>query len=105
MDGTSAGRPFYVCCPRVACPGYNPHHSYAHEETALQEWNRRVQSPPDQCDPICHLAGFTTKDLIRGEMVCFNLDRTGALVSDKMQFHPHSVPLMKKPLLGLPAVG
>jgi hypothetical protein len=89
-------RPFYVRCSRATCPGHNSV-SFAEADVALAEWNRRVQLPPAKPDFVAHLGGFTTKNLIRGELVEFELDRTGVLTSDKMQFNPHSTPLMLRP--------
>ena len=60
-------------------------------------WNRRVQGRPETVNSVARLAGFAKKDLIRGEMIIFELDRTGILVSAKMDFGVHSTPLMPKP--------
>lgn len=48
-------------------------------------------------DVVAQITGFATKDLIRGEMVPFDLDRTGVLVSEKMEFGVYSAPLMPRP--------
>lgn len=60
-------------------------------------WNRRVQPAPARRDIVGDVTGFAKKDLIRGEMVVFYLDRTGVLTSDKMEFGVHSKPLMLRP--------
>jgi hypothetical protein len=89
-------RPFYVRCSHDTCPGANAVR-FADGDVALEKWNRRVQVPPQPGDRIGNLHGFTKKNLIRGELVAFDLDRTGVLVSDAVAFSPHSAPLMFKP--------
>jgi hypothetical protein len=95
-DGPEA-KSFYIRCARPACPGHNPAVTFAEADVAMTEWNRRAQLPPPKPDPVHSLAGFTTKSLLRGEMVEFDLDRTGILSSDKMRFNPHSPALMLRP--------
>src|SRR5262249_52983617 len=83
-------RPFLIRCSDPCCPGYNTSQSYADSEVALRKWNQRVQLPPSFEDPIADVWGFTTRDLIRGELVSLTLDRTGVFQSDKIAFSPHS---------------
>ena len=90
-------RPFQVRCSRVECPGFNLSQGYADPELALNEWNQRVQAPPRHPDRVGGIGGFTTKNLIRGELVWMTLDRTGVLTSDAIAFSPNSEPLMLKP--------
>ena len=96
-DGAVEARPFYVRCSRPICPAHAFNVGHADAELALLAWNRRVQLPPETRESVADIYGFTTKSLIRGEMICMNLDRTGVLSSDVIAFSPHSEPLMKKP--------
>jgi hypothetical protein len=96
-DGQREDRPFYVRCSHAGCPGHNTTQSYAAPEEAMLRWNRRIQPAPRPADILGDVTAFATKDLIRGEMVVFCLDRTGVLTSDKMEFGIHSRPLMLKP--------
>jgi hypothetical protein len=54
--------------------------------------------PPHDPAHVADVSGFASKDLIRGELVTIQLDRTGVLKSDKLEFAPWSTPLMKRPL-------
>ncbi len=95
-DGPEA-KPFYVRCERVGCPAHNSTQTFSEGDVALARWNQRVQMPPREPEPVARLGGFTSKDLIRGEMISFELDRTGVLISDKIAFSPWSTPLMPWP--------
>ena len=90
-------RPFHVRCSRVECPGFNLSQGHADPESALAEWNSRVQPSPKQPNKAADLFGFTKKNLIRGEMVCMTLDRTGVLTSEEIAFSPDSRPLDLRP--------
>jgi hypothetical protein len=90
-------KPFSVGCSAESCPGHRLSVTFAEADVAMTAWNRRAQLPPEKPENVAAFSGFTTKNLIRGEMVEFELDRTGVLMSDKMRFNPHSVPLMLKP--------
>lgn len=90
-------RPFSIRCTRAHCPGCNTSVTFAEADVAMAEWNRRPQLPPARPEIVASLAGFATKDLIRGELVGFDLDRTGVLISEKMRFTHHSLPLMLRP--------
>lgn len=96
FDGPEA-KPFYVRCERAGCPAYNSSQTFADGEVALARWNLRAQMPPPNPEYVAHLSGFASKDLIRGEMISFELDRTGVLTSDKIAFSPWSTPLMLRP--------
>jgi hypothetical protein len=89
-------RPFHVRCSRVQCPGFNLSQGYPDPESALAEWNSRVQPSPKQPNKAADLYGFTKKNLIRGEMVWMTLDRTGVLTSDEIAFSPDSQPLERR---------
>jgi hypothetical protein len=89
--------PFHVRCTREACPGCNRSLGFADPELALFEWNRRVLLPPETRETVAAFYGLTTKSLMRGELVCLDLDRTGVLISNAIAFSPHSEPLMRKP--------
>lgn len=89
-------RPFVVRCAVPTCPGHTLT-SFAEPDVAMERWNRRAQMPPRKSEPVHALSGFTTRSLIRGEMVWFDLDRTGVLTSDALRFNPASRPLMLKP--------
>src|SRR5687767_7739750 len=96
FDGPEA-KPFYVRCEREGCPGCNSTQGFAEGDVALRRWNQRVQMPAQNPDCVADLSGFASKDLIRGELVTIQLDRTGVLRSDKLAFAPWSTPLMKRP--------
>jgi hypothetical protein len=96
MDGIDPQRPFYVRCVNVDCAGFGIRSGFAEPEAAVRAWNRRAQLPPARRERSADLVGFTKKDLIRGELVRFTLDRTGILESDAIAFSPHSEPLMKR---------
>jgi hypothetical protein len=96
FNGPVPSKPFYVRCSRVTCPAHNAH-GWADGEVALTQWNRRAQLPPADPKPIAQIAAFTTKDMIRGEMVWMTLDRIGLLTSDKLQFSPDSPQVFLKP--------
>lgn len=96
-DGVADDHPFYVRCSRVGCPGFNTSQGHADPEAAMIAWNRRIQPAPAPSGAVGDVTAFATKDLIRGEMVVFYLDRTGVLISDKMEFGVHSRPLMLRP--------
>lgn len=98
IDGPDPARPFVVRCSIDRCVGNNAS-GHAEAEDALAAWNRRVQLRPASPCTEADLFGFTTKDLIRGELVHFVLDRTGVFTSKAFEFSPHSTPLMKKPVL------
>lgn len=91
FDGREA-KPFYVRCERVGCPAFNSTQTFAEGDVALSRWNQRVQMPPAYSERIAHLSGFARADLIRGELIMFELDRCGVLVSDKIAFSPWSPP-------------
>jgi hypothetical protein len=63
----------------------------------MDRWNRRAQMPPANPFSVYCIGGFATKNLIRGELVQFDLDRTGVLCSDAFRFDPHSRALTLKP--------
>lgn len=92
FDGPEA-KPFYVRCERVGCPAYNSSQTFAEGDVALRRWNQRVQLPPPTPMRVADVSGFATKDLIRGELIGIELDRTGVLRSDKIAFSPWSTPL------------
>lgn len=96
MDGPEA-KPFYLRCVRLGCPGNNATQTFAEADVAMAIWNRRVVTPPASPQRVADLWGFTKKSLIRGEMICLSLDRTGVFQSDAVAFDPHSKPLMLKP--------
>lgn len=98
FDGPEA-KPFYVRCERVGCPAHNSTQTFADGEVAMTRWNQRVQMPLANPERVAHIAGYASKDLIRGEMICLELDRTGVLTSDRMAFNPWSAPLMLRPPL------
>src|SRR4051812_48529531 len=78
-------RPFVIRCSGTQCPGANAV-GYADPEAALTARNRRVQLSPQSPRPVCDVYGFTKRNLIRGELVTFTLDRTGVLTSDAIDF-------------------
>ncbi len=90
-------KPYYVRCSQPTCPGHNSTVTHAEADVAMDRWNRRAQMPPANPFSIACIGGFTTKSLIRGELVYFDLDRTGVLRSDSFRFNPHSQALMLKP--------
>ena len=63
----------------------------------MVRWNQRVQLPPLSPARVADVSGFASKDLIRGELISIELDRTGVLRSAKIAFTPWSTPLMKRP--------
>ena len=90
-------RPYYIRCSRAGCPGHNTSVTFAEADVAMTEWNCRAQLGPVDPQPVAHIAGFCTKNLMRGELVSFDLDRTGVMMSDKMRFQPDATPLMLRP--------
>jgi hypothetical protein len=93
-DGTEA-RPFVMRCSRDGCPGQTSQ-GFADAEFALIQWNRRVQLPPPNPEPVCDVFGFTKKSLMRGELISLTLDKTGVLTSVEIDFGWHK-PLVRKP--------
>lgn len=89
-------RPFLIRCAKPTCPGRTST-SYAEDDVATTHWQCRAQMPPPNPEPVHSLAAFTTRSLMRGEMLWFDLDRTGALTSDALRFTPESKALMLKP--------
>lgn len=89
-------RPFVVRCGEPTCPGHTSV-SFADADVALERWQRRAQMPPVNPQRAYAFCGFTTRSLLRGELVQFGLDRTGVVCSDAFRFDPHSRPLMLKP--------
>jgi hypothetical protein len=75
FDGPEA-KPFYVRCERVGCPGFNTQ-SFAEGDVALSRWNQRVQLPAPNPDYEADVSAFASKDLIRGELITIQLERTG----------------------------
>ena len=98
LDGAEA-KPFYVRCERIGCPAHNSTQTFAEGDVALRRWNQRVQLPPPNPERVVTVSGFARRDLIRGELICIDLDRTGVLISDKIAFSPWMTPLMKRPEL------
>jgi hypothetical protein len=96
FDGPET-KPFYVRCERIGCPAHNSTQTFAEGDVAMRRWNQRVQIPPANTEFIANVSGFASRDLIRGELICIELDRTGVLLSDKIAFSPWSTPLMKRP--------
>ena len=96
MDGPEL-KPCYVRCERAGCPWYNTGPTFSDGEVAMRRWNPRAQLPPPTAERAAIVSAFARKDLIRGELICFELDRTGVLQSDKVVFSPWSTPLMKRP--------
>lgn len=90
-------KPFYIRCTDAGCPGHTTGTTYADADVAMTRWNRRAQMPPENPFEIHTLGGFTTRNLIRGELVIFDLDRTGVLTSEAMRFNLHSRALMFRP--------
>lgn len=96
FDGPEA-KPFYVRCERLGCPAFNSTQTFAEGDVALRRWNQRVQTRPVNPDYVADVSGFASKDLIRGELITIQLDRTGILRSDKLEFAPWTTPLMIRP--------
>ena len=93
----SAAASYYIRCEKRNCPRASTGAAVDEPGAAIRAWNQRVAPKSPVGTPVTHLIGFTTKSLLRGEMVSLVLDSAGALSSAQVDFSGWPVRWMVKP--------